>query len=39
MLDAVAVAQNNNRLGPGSSASGLLTDPKPTPNTETLTYL
>ncbi len=48
MLDAVAVAQNNKhlgptlgppwaRLGPGSSASGLLTDPKPIPKTNSQT--
>ena len=33
MLDADAVAQNIKRLGSGSSASGLLTDPKPIPKT------
>ncbi len=32
-----ADAQNNKRLGPGSSASGLLTDPKPTPKTNSQT--
>ncbi len=35
--DAVAVAENNKRLGPGSSASGLLTDPKPIPKTNSQT--
>ena len=37
MLDADAVAQNIKRLGPGSSASGLLTDPKAIPKTNSQT--